>query len=122
MTPTEMLEHLRAIANEFTLVAEQFESQAEQYSKCGNHAKAKDCLKEAEESRKIAKDARVSAQKIIDNDEKFMIELQQLEIFIDQDNTSHSREACKFLIILIKKLFLETKEPYSTHLRTCGEL
>jgi hypothetical protein len=119
MTPTEMVEHLRAIAEEFISQAETFEFQAEQYYERRKDAKVKECLKEAKDCRQSAKDARVLAQNFCDKEKKVISELEQLqELIINRD---YSKEACESLKILINKFLLATKEPYSTHLRTCGE-
>lgn len=118
-TETEMVEHLRAIANEFISQAERFESQAEHYSERQNNARAEDCLKEAKDCRQSAEKARVLAQKLIEKDKTVISELEKLQkIIINQD---YSKEACISLEILINNFSLAKKEPYSTHLKTCGK-
>lgn len=136
MTSTEMVEHLRAIAEEFSLlaneqqsIAQQYKLQAEKYYKSEYIAKGDDCNKKdkyfsikAKSSTQSAKNAIALAEKLCANDEEVMNKLQKIETLIQQSNVRYSLEACKSLKILIWRFFLQKQEPYSIHLRRCGEL
>lgn len=107
MNPTELVKHLEAQAKELEYLAKECDD-AQDYEQ------AKKC-------RDSAKETRILANKIRDNDRSIMSKLQQLSQLIDGcNNHCYSAEVCKSLIGLINKFMLQKIEPYSTHLRECG--
>ena len=133
MTPEKITEHLEIEAKKLISQADQIKSQADRiksqadkHHKSGKIAEAKECTRKAEECavkekdcRKRAQDAINLAQKVRAKDKKSISDIDKLHRLINQ---CKSNEACKFLEIVIKKFILEKTEPYSTHLRKCGEL
>lgn len=133
MTPEKITEHLEIEAKKLISQADQIKSQADRiksqadkHHKSGKIAEAKECTRKAEECavkekdcRKRAQDAINLAQKVRAKDKKSISDIDELHTLINQ---CKSNEACKFLEIVIKKFILEKTEPYSTHLRKCGEL
>jgi hypothetical protein len=107
MTPTEIAAHLEAQAETLEILATQCDDLQEN--------------EQAEKCRQSAKDARILAQQVLDNNQYVISELQKLQQLINEcHNHNYPREACRTLKILIERFMLEKREPYSTHLTNCG--
>jgi hypothetical protein len=133
MTPEKITENLEieakkliSLADKIKVQADKMQFQADNHHKSGKIAeakestrKAKECAVKQKECRKRAEDAINLAQKVRAKDRKSISDIDELHRLMNQ---CKSNEACKFLEIVIKKFILEKTEPYSTHLRKCGEL
>lgn len=107
MTPKEVAENL-------IIQAEQLDDLASRYDYYNMSTNAELYRKKAEEARNLV-------DKIYNNHENIIQELEQISQLINRCNhNGYAWDACQNLRILIEKFLLENQEPYLTHYHNCG--